>query len=331
MASGSYARKRPEQLQVEEGATKPIPPRATRQLQAARESVQEDYDYEPETMPAATPVRAVQGAARPKVKEGQKKSLSPRSQVAAIISVPSSTQVEMFVQRRDNSGSDSKFNKYWLKPWIICLVGVICFLAILISAGIFQRPTSSFISTDGQAYDIQVGGNQAGTWQHPVSPKATIVVQSGPYVVLGKPSLTVNFINEVLSSYHSPAAGKGQALYDLGVQYGIDPAFALAFFMHESSFGTEGEATKSLSLGNLRCIPNFRCEDNFAQFDTWEDGFKAWYELIRNWYVAVRGLTTVDQIIPVYAPPADNNNDDAYIGSLKHELDTWHTGQIIVT
>ena len=161
-------------------------------------------------------------------------------------------------------------------------------------------------------------------------PQATPATQSAPYTVLGRPTLTVSFINQVLATYKSPAKGRGQALYDLGQQYGIDPAFALAFFMHESSFGNQGEATKSLSLGNLRCIPNYRCEDNFAQFDSWEDGFKAWYQLIRNLYVAQWGLTTIDKIIPRYAPAADHNDEQAYINSLKHALDTWHAGQIIV-
>ena len=108
--------------------------------------------------------------------------------------------------------------------------------------------------------------------------------------------------------------------------YGIDPAFALAFFMHESTFGTMGEARSSLSLGNLRCIPNFECRDNYAWFPTWQAGFQAWYALIRNLYVAVWGLTTVPQIIPRYAPPGDNNNDDAYIASVEHSIDTWHAG-----
>ena len=114
------------------------------------------------------------------------------------------------------------------------------------------------------------------------------------------------------------------------MKYGIDPAFALAFFMHESTFGTKGEASGSLSLGNIRCIPNFRCRDNFAWFDTWEDGFQEWYKLMRNLYVAQWGLTTVDQIIPTYAPAADHNDESAYINSLKHSLDTWHAGQILV-
>ncbi|HYX48201.1 MAG TPA: hypothetical protein VE843_00530, partial [Ktedonobacteraceae bacterium] len=112
--------------------------------------------------------------------------------------------------------------------------------------------------------------------------------------------------------------------------YGIDPAFALAFFMHESTFGNAGEARLSLSLGNLRCIPNFKCQDGYAWFNTWEDGFEAWYKLIRNLYVAIWGLTTVDQIIPRYAPTSDNNNEAAYIAALKRAIDTWHAGQIYV-
>jgi Mannosyl-glycoprotein endo-beta-N-acetylglucosaminidase len=218
-------------------------------------------------------------------------------------------------------------NDRWLKPWLICMVLVISFMGVLLSAGIVQRSVA-IISTKGQVYAMQVGGNQADSWQH--DPQAKIPSQAGPYSVLGNPSITVDFINRVLSNYRSPAAGKGQTLHDLGKQYGIDPAFALAFFMHESSFGNKGEATKSLSLGNLRCIPNFRCEDNFAQFDSWEDGFKAWYQLIRNLYVSQWGLTTVDQIIPRYAPSADNNNEQGYIAALKHAIDTWHAGQVVV-
>lgn len=157
-----------------------------------------------------------------------------------------------------------------------------------------------------------------------------VAVTPGPYAVVGKPTLSVDFINRVLASYHSPAAGKGQSLYDLGVKYGIDPAFALAFFMHESTFGTAGEARVSFSLGNLRCIPNFKCQDGYAWFASWEDGFGAWYRLIHDLYIDQWGLVTVDQIIPRYAPNSDNNNEASYISSLKHYLDSWHHGQIRV-
>ncbi len=163
------------------------------------------------------------------------------------------------------------------------------------------------------------------------TPTASVAVApSSPYSVVGAPTLTAAFINRVLAAYHSPALGTGQALYDLGVQYGIDPAFALAFFFHESGFGTQGEARSSLSLGNLRCIPNFTCQDGYAWFPTWEAGFAAWYSLISNLYVKQWGLTTVSQIIPRYAPPTDNNNDAAYIAAVEQAIDTWHAGKVLV-
>ena len=84
--------------------------------------------------------------------------------------------------------------------------------------------------------------------------------------VLGPPTISAAFINQVLSVYHSPAEGLGQALYDDGIQYGIDPVYALAFFRHESSFGTTGEARKTLSLGNERCLPDRACSRSSMSF-----------------------------------------------------------------
>jgi hypothetical protein len=225
-------------------------------------------------------------------------------------------------------------HKPWLKLLIISFVCVIVGSFALLSAAITQRPgdTQYLSFFGGKAYDVQVGGNLAGSWERngPQPTKVAIPPHLGPYSVLGKPTITADFINQVLAAYHSPAAGKGQTLYDMGVKYGIDPVFALAFFMHESSFGTTGIARLSLSLGNLRCIPNFKCQSGFAWFNTWEDGFEAWYKLIRNLYVAIWGRTTVDQIIPKYAPASDNNDEGAYIAALKHAIDTWHAGQIYV-
>jgi hypothetical protein len=225
-------------------------------------------------------------------------------------------------------------HRSWIKIFIWSVVVAVTFAGVLISAGIWQRPgiPQLITSTGGGVYSIQVGGADAKSWQEkqPMPSKTPIPINAGPYSVLGKPTISVNFINQVLASYNSPAAGKGQALYDLGVKYGIDPAFALAFFQHESTFGTQGEARTTMSLGNLRCIPDRPCVDQdrggYAQMQSWEDGFEVWYQLIRNYYIANRGLVTVEQIIPVYAPTADNNNEQAYIASLKHSIDTWHAG-----
>src|SRR5689334_14555272 len=71
--------------------------------------------------------------------------------------------------------------------------------------------------------------------------------------ITGRPTLSPEFLNQVLQEAHSPAQGTGQALYALSVQYGIDDAYALAFFKHESQYGTTGVARSTRSLGNIRC------------------------------------------------------------------------------
>jgi Mannosyl-glycoprotein endo-beta-N-acetylglucosaminidase len=229
----------------------------------------------------------------------------------------------------------------WLTRFIVCTVVIVFGAFVLISAGIYQRggiPELALFS-GGQSFPVQVGGSYVNitTWENsngPLTPTKPIPTNTGPYSVLGKPTITAAFIDQVLTYYHSPAAGKGQALYDLGQKYGIDPAFALAFFMHESTFGTAGVATVTLSLGNMRCVPNIACYNyngGYAQFNSWEQGFEAWYKLIRNLYVARWGLVTIDQIIPVYAPSSDHNDEAGYIRALKHTIDTWHAGIVQVS
>ncbi|RAQ94579.1 glucosaminidase domain-containing protein [Thermogemmatispora tikiterensis] len=151
---------------------------------------------------------------------------------------------------------------------------------------------------------------------------------ASPYVLAGPPSVSPALIDLVLTSYHSPAAGKGQALYDDGIEYGIDPVYALAFFFHESTFGTAGIAQTTLSLGNLRCIPDAACIDGFAAFPSWEAGFVAWYRLIRTVYIDSWGLTTVEEIIPRYAPAADHNDVTGYIRAVEAAVDTWRSEQL---
>jgi len=305
MASGSYAKQKPRKP-IEAQTRSVIPQRATRQLS---EIVAEEEETEPSVFQSRLS-RALQPA---RTTEKINVSFKPRKVVDEFAPHPLAR------------------HKVWLNPIVICMVVGAVSVAVLLSAGMAQRSGEPQLVdyTGGKVYNVQVGGNSlAGTWQSnkAIPPSVPIPSQSGPYSVLGKPSISAAFINQVLASYNSPAAGKGQALYNLGVQYGIDPAFALAFFLHESTFGLAGEARQSLSLGNLRCIPNAKCQDGYAWFNSWEDGFKAWYELIRNLYVAQWGLTTVDKIIPTYAPAADNNNEAAYIASGNHALDTWHSG-----
>src|SRR5207248_996056 len=91
--------------------------------------------------------------------------------------------------------------------------------------------------------------------------------------------------------------GTGQALYDLSLRYGIADEYALAFFLHESSFGTTGVARVTRSLGNIRCSDGYRCIDGYRAYLTWEAGYEDWYKLIKDGYLIVQVLRSVEGVV----------------------------------
>jgi hypothetical protein len=147
--------------------------------------------------------------------------------------------------------------------------------------------------------------------------------------ILGRPSLSVDFINRVFKAYHSPAQGLGSVLYADSVAYGIDDAFALSFFLHESTMGTIGWAVVNHSLGNIRCTAGWSCNGGYRFYASWSAGFVDWFRLLVSEYLP-RHLTTPASIIPVYAPPSDNNNDDAYIAAVCKAVSVWRSGRLVV-
>lgn len=152
-------------------------------------------------------------------------------------------------------------------------------------------------------------------------------VKPGQYTILQNPTVSADQINALLASYHSPVSGQGQMIVDLGMKYHIDPAYVVATFGNESTFGTKGESTKSLSPGNLRCIASARCADGYAQMDSWQMGFQKLYDLLANsqYYIAA-GKTTPDTIIPTFAPSGDGNSPVTYIATVKHIEDVLRSG-----
>lgn len=148
--------------------------------------------------------------------------------------------------------------------------------------------------------------------------------------VRGLPSISVATIERVLAEYGSPAVGSGQVFYDLGVQYGVDPAFILAFFVHESTAGTAGAAVANLSVGNIRCVNEYRCNGGYAQYDSWVQSAEHWYKLITQsglYCGAGSNRCTPDTIIPRYAPSADNNCETCYVGVVKKLVTQWRGEQ----
>jgi hypothetical protein len=143
------------------------------------------------------------------------------------------------------------------------------------------------------------------------------------YRVRRSPTVSAALINQVLAAYGSPLAGQGQALYDLGIKYGIDPVFCLAFFVQESDAGTRGEAALTHSVGNLRPEAGAPSLDGYRYYNTWLEGAEDWYRLISNVYVAQWNLSRVDTIVPVYAPGNDDNDVTTYISNVEELVALW--------
>jgi hypothetical protein len=146
--------------------------------------------------------------------------------------------------------------------------------------------------------------------------------------VRGTPTLAASFVNQVLAAAHSPAQGTGQTLYDLSRKSGIDDAYALAFFEQESQFGTTGMARLTHSLGNIRCSAGYQCNNGYRAYNSWVAGEADWYQLIRTLYIDTWHLTTVEQIIPIYAPESDGNDVAGYIAAVEQAVAHWQRGEV---
>lgn len=151
----------------------------------------------------------------------------------------------------------------------------------------------------------------------------------GDYRLRAPPSLNAAQVDAILESYGSPATGTGAAWVELGRQYNIDPAFAVAFFVHESTAGTnpnwagiKPDGTTTHNVGNIICAGYPRCFGRFRDYGSWEEGIADWYRLIDREYLDGRGHETVADIIPVYAP-AIENDVNAYVTSVERLVDRW--------
>jgi hypothetical protein len=198
---------------------------------------------------------------------------------------------------------------------IVAIVAIVLFI-VMTAAGPGSRMGSgwSYLTT-------------GSTTQQSGQPQA-LAAPSGPSIV-GGPSLSASRIDTILSNAGSPSAGLGQNFYSNSVKYGIDDVYALAFYKHESTYGLYGEAVSSKSIGNIRCLDSSYsdlgtwCQDNFAFFPSWQNGIEAWYRLIKNQYVGKWGCSTVESIIPHYAPASDHNNEAAYASSVEQDVQLW--------
>jgi hypothetical protein len=149
-----------------------------------------------------------------------------------------------------------------------------------------------------------------------------------PLTLRSAPRISAAQFSRVLERFNSPCAPIAQECYQIIAAAGLDPAVGLAFFAHESVFGTRGKATETKNWGNVRAP--FKAEravgkhpKNFAIYATWQDGLMDWCERINERYINQRGLDTVEKAIPVYAPSFDGNVPQSYIEHVTKLVTQW--------
>jgi hypothetical protein len=198
-----------------------------------------------------------------------------------------------------------------------------------------QSPPGVLSNAGGLAPSFNLIANAASGVVPAAAPPAAPALVGNPFTNLGldvrsAPTITVAQIERVLAEYNSPARGHGQDIHDLGVQYGINPAVMLAFFIHESGAGSnpawagrKSDGTYTHNVGNIICTGSWRCYGRFRDYDSWRAGIEDWYILISELYIGEWQRTTVETIIPRYAPAADNNDEGAYIQSVRNLVQSW--------
>lgn len=141
--------------------------------------------------------------------------------------------------------------------------------------------------------------------------------------LINPPRISREMFDQVLREAHSPVAEVARECYDIIQAYGLDPAVALAFFRHESSYGKAGVAARSKNWGNLRRGGRAReVIGGFAYYDDWRESLRDWCDLIRHRYIEELGLDTVAKILYRYAPPSENDTA-LYVARVEGYVHEW--------
>lgn len=202
--------------------------------------------------------------------------------------------------------------------------------------GVTLRPHKSFspqYTTHDHCPAWLTNGVQGMTWTKFVQlVKDAYAALDGGLAVRAAPRIGAATFNRTLVEAQSPAASVATDLYPLLCQTGLDPAVALAFFGHESRFGTLGicHDFDTKNWGNVRTPfdPTVATtietpKGQFAKYDSWYVGLVDWCKRINERYIKQRGLDTVEEILPVYAPASDGNVPTAYIASVRGMVAKW--------
>lgn len=171
----------------------------------------------------------------------------------------------------------------------------------------------------------------------------------GSTAVLGvPPSISFQTWDANLREESSPLLAYSRAGYDYCVANQCDPAFIAGMYDHESDSGKKGAAVVTKSVGNTRqayaadgrplhfgAEPERNADGSIRLFENapgsffpvFGDPLKGLKSTVgrlvaMNWVYLGKGLRTVDQIIPVWAPSKDGNNTTVYKAAVLARMNT---------
>ena len=148
------------------------------------------------------------------------------------------------------------------------------------------------------------------------------------FKILSRPTISRATFVRILHENDSPAAGSAEQAWANIIAYGVDPAFELAMFLHESSYGRKGAAVSRRNWGNLRRSPYFKSFKGFAKYPTWAAGAGDTARLLRIYGLDLirppRHTSTARTLPFVWAPAKDHNKPAAYGQALVDAMVRYH-------
>ena len=150
--------------------------------------------------------------------------------------------------------------------------------------------------------------------------------------ITGPSTVTLPMVQQITAG--TPLFPVAQQILDGGAAYNINPAFALAIWTHESALDMAGASVANNNPGNLICAaavqpPAIGCNGRWAVYPDLAAAVADWYRYIDAFYVQQRGLTTVETILPVYAPAVENDTA-GYIARVNRLQQQWSAAAIAV-
>jgi len=210
----------------------------------------------------------------------------------------------------------------------------ICFTSIITKSSWQER--SAQATVDGIVEYISTQQSEPASGGSLAEAQSQFSCDPNNSVVYGKPCLQKSEYEKILVANSSKAVGYGDKFYELGLEYGVNPELALAFFRQESSMGNLGVALTTKSVGNIICDSSAgACPVNeykpsssrcFCSFTNWEQSIDHFYYYLVNSSIYLPGRKyTVEDIIPIYSPKEDGNNPEQAIANIKTSISEFRT------